>query len=105
MATLSLGEDLQVICDPESTVMAEFTAKFGEFRETLNEDQRSYLDFICRAADVAAAEHGMELLTDIDQFEPAIQKVLGDDYTPAHMGGVVIRTTVVTRCATWLLRC
>lgn len=103
--TIDLDTELQVLCDPESSRLAEFTAKFHEFRDSLSPDQRDYLDFIRRAADVAVAEHGKALIEDVDAFEAHISGMLGDDYIAPEMGGVVIRTTVVLKCATWLLKC
>lgn len=105
LETLDLDAELQVLCDPESSRLADFTAKFHEFRESLSPEQRDYLDFIRRAADVAVAEHGRELIEDIDAFEAKISTMLGEDYMEPEMGGIVIRTTVVFKCATWLLRC
>ncbi|UQI49734.1 hypothetical protein M1P56_35040 (plasmid) [Streptomyces sp. HU2014] len=102
---LDLDQELQVLCDPASTSLNAFTEKFYAFRESLTDDERAYLDFIRRAADVAAADHGHVLLDDIDQFEAKIKMVLGEDYEAPMMGGPIIRTTVITRCATWLLKC
>lgn len=103
--TIDLDAELQVLCDPESSRLAEFTSKFHEFRDSLSPEQRDYLDFIRRAADVAVAEHGRALIEDVDAFEAHISAMLGDDYIAPEMGGIVIRTTVILRCATWLLQC
>lgn len=102
---IDLDAELQVLCDPESSRLAEFTSKFHDFRDSLSPEQQDYLDFIRRAADVAVAEHGTALLDDIDSFEDRISAVLGDEYIAPEMGGIIIRTTVVLRCATWLLQC
>lgn len=105
LETIDLDAELQVLCDPESSRLAEFTAKFHEFRDSLSPEQRDYLDFIRRAADVAVAEHGKALIEDVDAFEAHVSAMLGDDYIAPEMGGVVIRTTVILKCATWLLKC
>jgi hypothetical protein len=101
-------EELEVICDPESSRIQAFNAKFEEFVATLTEEERAYVDFVRRAADVAAIEHGRSLYDDAEQFEDQIRLALGDayvSYDEPQMGGIVIRTTAMTRCATWLLRC
>lgn len=103
--TVDLDAELQVLCDPESSRLAEFTSKFHEFRNSLAPEERDYLDFIRRAADVAVAEHGRALIEDVDAFEAHISDMLGDEYIAPEMGGIVIRTTVVLKCATWLLKC
>ncbi len=102
---INIDGELQVLCDPQSSQLAEFTRKFHEFRDTLSSEERDYLDFIRRSADVAAVDHGKKLLDDIDSFETRIEHVLGTDYIVPEAGGAVIRTTVVFRCATWLLQC
>ncbi|MCJ1674110.1 MULTISPECIES: hypothetical protein [unclassified Rathayibacter] len=103
--TIDLEAELQVLCDPESSRLARFTASFHEFRDSLAPEERDYLDFIRRAADVAVAEHGRSLSDDVDAFEARIEAMLGDDYIAPEMGGIIIRTTVVLKCATWLLKC
>lgn len=102
---IDLEAELQVLCDPKSSRLADLTNKFHRFRNTLSPEERDYLDFIRRSADVAVAEHGSTLLDDVDSFEDRISAVMGDDYIAPEMGGIIIRTTVVLRCATWLLRC
>lgn len=86
-------------------MLAEFTAKFHVFRNSLIPEERDYLDFIRRAADVAVAEHGKALIDDVNAFEDRISAMLGDEYVAPEMGGIIIRTTVILRCATWLLKC
>ncbi|MCW2287121.1 hypothetical protein EDF60_1772 [Leucobacter luti] len=105
LEAIDLDAELQVLCDPESSRLAEFTSRFHEFRRSLSPEEQDYLDFIRRAADVAVAEHGTALLNDIDSFEDRISVLLGDEYLVPEMGGIIIRTTVVLRCATWLLKC
>lgn len=102
---INLDSELQVLCDPDSSRLASFTEKFHAFRNSLEPEEKDYLDFIRRAADVAAAQHGTALISDIDAFEEEIEAILGDDYVTPEMGGLVIRTTVAVRCATWLLKC
>lgn len=102
---LDFDAELQVLCDPESSRLAEFTRKFHEFRDSLTPEERDYVDFMRRAADVAVADHGTALVADVDAFEERVSAVMGDEYLSPDMGGIVIRTTVVMRCATWLLRC
>ena len=107
-ATFASADELEVICDPESSRLKAFNAKFEEFVTTLTEEEQAYLNFVRRAADVAAVEHGRELLDDAQQFEDQIRAVLGDTdvtYEDPQMASIVIRTTALTRCATWLLRC
>lgn len=101
-------DELEVICDPEASRIQAFNAKFEEFVATLSEEEQSYLQFVRRAADVAAVEHGRELLDDADRFEEQIKLVLGETYVSyedPQMASIVIRTTALTRCATWLLHC
>lgn len=104
----TIDTQMEVFCDFESERLAQFNAKFEEFTATLSAEERDYLNFIRRAADVAALEHGTALIDDAETFEEQIQAALGDTYVTyeePQMASFVIRTTVITRCATWLLRC
>ena len=108
-----MTEKMTVICDTDNDRLAEFNGKYQAFMETLSEEETAYMNFITYAADVAFAEHGLELTEEAIRdggnvaFEDEIARAMGDDYVPPQMTttACVIRTTVMFKCATWLLKC
>ena len=102
-----------VVCDSNNDRLTEFNKKYEQFFSTLSEDEKRYVNFISYAADVAFAEHGQELTEEAIltggnmAFEKEIEAAMGQKYIAPQMTTFpcVIRTTVMFKCATWLLKC
>lgn len=104
---------MTVVCDTQNERLTQFADKYEAFMQSLDADEMAYMNFITYAADVAFIEHGAELTEEAIlsggnvAFEEEIAQAMGDSYVPPQMttAACVIRTTVMFKCATWLLKC
>lgn len=106
------SNEMQVLCDPGNARFEAFQQSVNDFADSLDGDERRYMQLVVAAANIGLAEHGatlvdeIDLLGEVDAYEDKIRDILGEEYVePSATGFFCIRVTVRFNCATRIFRC